>query len=159
MNSYTTRELFKNIKAKGIAVSSKDRYSFSKHDYFQVLNAYKGIFISGIETIDDILSNIDNGLNIDRYKISFCVKKYADVTDFKNKICNFIILKYGLKTSKGSPLSDKVKEINEIKYIHHIYKNNTVFSDFCRMYEFEHDLRMLLMKYTLITGCRRVAPG
>lgn len=37
-----------------------------------------------------------------------------------------------------------------IKYHHHIYNPSTLYTDFVRMYKFEHELRMLLLKYTLI---------
>ena len=150
MDSYTTKELFNNIKAKGIVVNSKDRTAFSKCDYFQVLNAYKGLFIAGVESIDNIVSNINSGVDILRYQKAFRIKKFADSNDLKNKICDYIVSKYGLKISKASSLSEKTASIKAIKYIHHIYKPNTYFLDFFRMYEFEHDLRMLLMKYTLI---------
>lgn len=43
-----------------------------------------------------------------------------------------------------------IKNIKRIKYVHHIYPVGTKYKDFVRMYKFEHELRLLLLKYTLI---------
>lgn len=42
------------------------------------------------------------------------------------------------------------KNISKIDYVHHIYPQNTQYGDFLRMYKFEHELRNMLLKYTLI---------
>lgn len=42
------------------------------------------------------------------------------------------------------------KNISKIDYVYHIYPQNTQYGDFLRMYKFEHELRNMLLKYTLI---------
>ena len=48
------------------------------------------------------------------------------------------------------PIKTLVAEIKRIDYIHHIYAEGTKYGDFVRMYKFEHELRLLLLRYTLI---------
>ncbi|MCI6350026.1 MAG: Abi family protein [Tenericutes bacterium] len=42
------------------------------------------------------------------------------------------------------------KNISKIDYVHHIYPQNTQYGDILRKYKFEHELRNMLLKYTLI---------
>ena len=66
MYSKTTQSLKQYLKRKGVLLSKEYSRQFSKYDYFQVVNGYKGLFISSVETIDDIFHNIDQGLGLDR---------------------------------------------------------------------------------------------
>lgn len=149
MKSNSTSELIKNLRRKGILFSNGDKILFENNDYFQVVNAYKGLFIQNVENIDDIINNINNSTNIDLYKTYFNIKSYNDNDDFENKVCNKIIEKYGLTCADTYSLQDKIKLIKKINYIHHIYKPTTFYKDFVRLYDFEHELRNLLLKYVL----------
>ena len=62
------------------------------------------------------------------------------------KICD----KYGINYKyfeSSDELKDKVKGI---KYYNHLYSNKVIYSDFVRIYKFEHELRNVLLRYTLI---------
>ena len=55
--------------------------------------------------------------------------------------------KYGIIADS---LEDKLKFINKIDYHLHRYDNKPRYRDFIRMYKFEHELRLMLLKYVLI---------
>jgi hypothetical protein len=86
MKVYTTKYLSEHLNAKGISKIYGDGSKFLKSDYFQVVNGYKTLFVLGVETIDDIMKNIDNGKDIDRYKKAFYIYSYKDENDLKNRI-------------------------------------------------------------------------
>lgn len=148
MKVFTNQQLENHLREKGIKLKRGDGNLFSKFDYFQVINAYKYLFLKGEENIDDIFKNIDNNIDIERYEKNYSIT-YISTNDFKNKICNKIIEKYGLKEDARSNLNEKVNVINSIKYTHHIYDENSYYNDFVRMYLFEHNLRNTLLKYVL----------
>lgn len=152
MKSCDTNKLINNIINKGISFRRGEKEFFRKHDYFQIINAYKGLFVSGVEKIDDIINNINmnDSESILRYRKNFQLNKSDSLADMKNKILNKLVSKYDL-SSNVNRLSeqDKMDLLNKIKYVHHIYKDNTFYGDFVRMYHFEHELRSILLRYTL----------
>lgn len=152
MKKNNTNQLKSFIRAKGILLDSEGSKQFEKHDYFQVVNAYKGLFISGIENITTIFTNIDSydSSKIKTYERIFHVKyNQKDPEKFKDKILDSIFLKYGINVNKGMPRQEKLKIVNkQINYKHHLY-NNPDFTDFVRRYEFEAQLRSLLLRHVL----------
>ena len=150
MKSFPTKKLIDNLSAKGIIFKPGEKNLFQRNDYFQIVNAYKSLFILKVENIQDIMRNINNNLEIDRYKKNFQISNYSDNNSLKNKICDRIIAKYGLNCTTTQALGDKIKAIEKIKYLHHVYKPNTFYGDFVRMFNFEHELRAILLKNTLI---------
>lgn len=54
MKSYTNTKLRKKLQNKGIILDNRKKSCFDKYSYYQVINAYKNIFSTGIENIDDI---------------------------------------------------------------------------------------------------------
>lgn len=156
MKHLNNNKLLKNLVSKGITCSRADKKLFEKYDYYQVVNAYKSLFVQDVEDIKKIFLNIDSdyltgsSLFLNRYKMNFQVKRASNASDFKTEVCKFICEKYGLKFDKTDSYTDLQPKIDSISFIHHIYKSNTKYSDFIRMYEFEHSLRSVLLKYTLI---------
>lgn len=152
MKKLTNDQLYLNARRKGILFSRGEKKEFEKYDYFQVINAYKALFVVGVESIDDIEKIIDsnNTNEIIRIQKYFDISTYNSTNDLKTKICLKIGKKYGLNFDKNSSLIDMKNEINRIRYIHHIYGPDALYKDFVRMYKFEHQLRSLLLKYVLI---------
>ena len=147
MEKHSNNLLIKGLEAKNITFQNKEKSKFNSYSYYQVINAYKSLFVSGVETIEDIYNNINNGIKINEYKASFGITANNDIF---REICKKICKKYGLKYSKMMKDSALKKNISKIEYVHHIYPLNTQYSDFLRMYKFEHELRNMLLKYTLI---------
>ncbi len=152
MKKYNNQQLKKVLRNKGIYLKTKDNEQFEKHDYYQVVNAYKGIFISGIETIDTIFRHIDNQdeLKIKSYEKTFGVKFDPTNKDkFKIKVLNSILNKYGITGYENQDCKHKLNIVkNQIKYKHHLYSSPD-FIDFVRMYEFETILCSVLLKHVL----------
>lgn len=73
MKSYTNTKLRKKLQNKGIILDEKKKQHFDKYSYYQVINAYKNIFSTSIENIDDIENNIKNSIDIDRYRKNFSI--------------------------------------------------------------------------------------
>lgn len=139
------------IKRKGISFERGDLKIFKNYDYYQVINGYKNLFIVGVETIDDIYNNLMQGVSINDYIDAFGLdKSLSNVNLIFDKICQKICSKYGLKFSKSWNANRMISEIKKIDYVHHKYASSAKFSDFVRMYKFEHELRLLLLRYTLI---------
>lgn len=107
----------------------------------------KIFFACDEDTFDDIKNNIKNKVKLDYYRNAFQIKSDIKDDDLFEAVCNRICKKYGLY---GKTLKEKEEQITVIKYHHHIYKPDTLYTDFVRMYKFEHELRMMLLKYTLI---------
>lgn len=139
-------QLFKIVKNKGISFERGESTSFKKNNYYQVINAYKNLFADQFESIDDIKNNIINSVKLDEYR---SVYNLATVTDDRlyDGVCSKICTKYGLE-AKNQP--EKEFKIKEMLFFRHVYMPNTKYSDFVRMYNFEHELRLLLLKYVLI---------
>ena len=147
METNSTNKLITITENKGITFLRGDKVLFKKYSYFQVVNAYKNLFTCAEETLDDIKDNITKGDKLEFYRKSFQIKNDIKDNDLYETICNRICKKYGLC---GKTLKDKEEQIRIIKYHHHIYNPGTLYTDFVRMYKFEHELRMMLLKYTLI---------
>lgn len=116
MKVYNTNELRNHLKEKGIQIKNNDINNFENNDYFQVINAYKPLFVINVEDLDKILLNIDKNNEIERYLENFSIESYQNNQELKDKIISKICLKYGIKNDK-----DAIKRIKEINYIHHIY--------------------------------------
>ncbi len=144
MKVYTNSQLNNHLNEKGIAKKRGDGITFLKNDYFQVVNGYKTLFVCGVENIDLIMNNIDSNIDIARYKKAYSIISVKDNNELKSKIVNRICEKYDI-TDKTNAI-DTIRNLN---YVHHIYDSNCTYNDFLRMYEFEHDLRCILLKYTL----------
>lgn len=149
METNTTDKLIDIVKRKDILFHRGEQVLFKKYSYFQVINAYKNLFVCDDETIMDIKNNINinNKNKIKYYRNSFKIKNDVTDNDLYENICNKICLKYGIK---AKTLSEKETLIDEIHYHHHMYIPNISYGDFLRMYKFEHELRMMLFKYILI---------
>lgn len=147
METNSTNKLIIIAKNKGIKFSRGDKNLFKKYSYFQVVNAYKNLFTCDEDTIEEIKDNISKKIKLNFYKKSFQVKSDVKDCDLYEAICDRICRKYGLC---GKTLQEKEEQIKIIKYHHHIYNPGTLYTDFVRMYKFEHELRMMLLKYTLI---------
>lgn len=150
MKSYTNTKLRKKLQNKGIILDDKKKQYFDKYSYYQVINAYKNIFSTGIENIDDIEKNINNSIDIDRYRKNFSISSDVNNSALFRGILISICQKYGINI-KYTDSNDEFKEkIKGIKYYNHLYSNKVMYSDFIRIYKFEHELRNVLLKYTLI---------
>lgn len=136
MKSYTNTKLRKNLQNKGIILDDKKKHYFDKYSYYQVINAYKNIFSTGIENIDDIEKNINNLTDIDRYRKVFSISSDTNITFLYRKILINICQKYGISlkyTESNAELKEKIKGI---KYYNHLYSNKVIYSDFIRIYKF-----------------------
>lgn len=147
METNSTNKLITITKNKGIKFLRGDKVLFKKYSYFQVINAYKNLFAIDEDDIEKIKSNITNKIRLNYYRKSFQIKDEVNDDDLYEAICDRICKKYGLC---GKNLQEKENQIKIIKYHHHIYTLDTLYIDFVRMYKFEHELRMMLLKYTLI---------
>ena len=150
METNSTAKLIKNLERKGIAFDFGEKQLFKKYDYYQVINAYKNLFVIDALNIDKIRKNIQNNIDIDRYKQYYGINSNCFGNDLFKEICKKIIKKYGLEYDKNMSVKTLVAEIKRIDYIHHIYAEGTKYGDFVRLYKFEHELRLLLLRYTLI---------
>lgn len=156
MDKYSTEDLINKIKRKGIKVTNDE--IVKKYDYFQVINAYKPLFISYVEKIGDIVKNIEecNKEKMKEYRYIYNIESSVKDDRLVAVILDKIISKYGLYvpkkyqsdyTPKG--IKFRIGLIEGIKFVLHHYEEGVEYSDFIRMYEFEHELRNLLLKYVL----------
>ena len=149
MQVYNTNKLIDNLIRKGIGVNASEKRKFVNYNYYQVINAYKNLFIDGIETIDEITNNILNGKDIERYKKCFNLGGSLNNQQMALAVCKYICKKYD-RYPKSKTLNGYISEIDGFKYYHHIYDNRVRYSDFIRIYKFEHELRTILLRYVLI---------
>lgn len=147
METNSTSKLIEITKNKGIVFERGDQVLFRKYSYYQVINAYKNLFIIDADTIDEIKNNISAGKKLLLYRKSFQINNNIPDNKLYETICSKICKKYGIS---ASTLFDQEEKIRLIKYHHHIYGPNTFYGDFVRLYKFEHELRIMLLKYTLI---------
>ena len=150
LETNSTSKLIKNLERKGISFEFGEKQLFKKYNYYQVINAYKNLFVADVENIDKIRKNIQNNIDVDRYKKYYGINSNIGGDILFKEICKKIIKKYGLEYNKNMSIKSFVAEIKRIDYIHHIYVKDTKYGDFVRMYKFEHELRLLLLRYTLI---------
>lgn len=150
MQVLSTNKLIENIERKGIEIDARGKKIFRRYNYYQVINAYKNIFVDSIETINDIRENIFRGKDLERYKKAFNISDDLPCDELFFKICKNICKKYDRQPVNSNDVNEYVKEINEIDYYHHIYNSRVRYSDFVRIYKFEHELRTILLRYVLI---------
>ena len=147
LNTNSTNKLIEILELKQIKFDKGEKALFRKYSYYQVVNAYKNLFVQDIEYIDTIRDNILQNKNIDFYRSIFKIKPDIKTEQLYEKICDKICEKYGLKSNS---LKEKEENIKQIQYHLHKYNSTTKYGDFVRMYKFEHELRLMLLKYTLI---------
>lgn len=147
MEKHSNNVLIEGLELKNIKFQFGEKSKFNKYSYYQVINAYKSLFVNSVERIEDIHNNITKGIKVNEYKKVFGIKSNTGI--FKD-ICRRICKKYGLKYTMTMSELALEKMITKINYVHHIYPNYTYYRDFLRMYKFEHELRLLLLRYTLI---------
>lgn len=151
MKSYTNTKLKKKLENKGICLDDKKKNKFDNYSYYQVINAYKNIFSINIENIDDIILNINQNKDIERYKKNYGISSLSTtnaqiIREIEIHICQ----KYGIQYKNSDTNTELLTRIKAIDYYNHLYSNKVMYSDFVRMYKFEHELRSVLLKYTLI---------
>ena len=106
----------KKLQNKGIILDDKKKRYFDKYSYYQVINAYKNIFSTRIENIDDIKKNIKNSIDIDRYRKKFSIYSDTNNSNLYRRILISICQKYGINL-KYTDSNDEFKEkIKGIKY-------------------------------------------
>lgn len=150
MESYTNNKLKKKLQRKGIILDERKKHCFEKYSYYQVINAYKNIFCMNIEDINDIENNINNSVDIERYKLNYNINDSLGNRSLFRRILINICTKYGI-SFKYTDSDDVLKQkVENIKYYNHLYSNKVMYSDFIRIYKFEHELRNVLLRYTLI---------
>ena len=66
METNSTAKLIKNLERKEITFDFGEKQLFKKYDYYQVINAYKNLFVIDVENIDKIRKNIHNNIDIDK---------------------------------------------------------------------------------------------
>lgn len=146
MQALTTYELYYRARSKGIKYKRGESNLFKRHSYFQLINAYKGLFVSSVYSIDQIENQIMSDSGKHKYYAQvYKINKYSNDKDLFIKVCKSISRRYNLKFDTNYPK----RLINSIKYSHHVYDLNAHLEDFQRMYEFEHDLRGVLLKHVL----------
>lgn len=151
MKTYTNNEIKKHLEAKGIKFQKNTSDLFDKYGYYQVINAYKNIFAVDIEDINDIIKNIDNEHDISRYKLNYNIEdQIIEKNSIKSTIFKSICNKYDMEIDSMETDAKMIKRIQDIKYYNHIYSKKVDYSDFIRIYKFEHELRSVLIKYTLL---------
>ena len=109
MKSYTNTKLRKKLQNKGIILDEKKKQHFDKYSYYQVINAYKNIFSTSIENIDDIENNIKNSIGIDRYRKDFSISNDTSNSTLYRGILISICQKYGINL-KYTDSNDELKE-------------------------------------------------
>lgn len=150
MKTNSSEKLIEILENKNISFNENcigDKTLFKKYSYYQVINAYKLLFITDVENIDKIKENIGSNKNLKTYRKDFSIKSNISDSELFECICTTICNKYGIVAEN---IDDKLKFITKIDYHLHRYDNSPHYRDFVRMYKFEHELRLMLLKYVLI---------
>lgn len=144
-----SQRLLEHLLSKGVIFRDEDKESFKNSDYFQVVNGYKRLFVERCETIDEMIDNIDKGIDIERYSNEFSAGDVRDPLILKESIVDQI---YARRCPDGIRLTleEKKKDISDTRFKHHVYISGSTFADFRRMFDFEHELRAVLLKYVLV---------
>lgn len=71
MNTNSTNKLIETLELKQIKFDKGEKALFRRYSYYQVVNAYKNLFVKDIEYIDTIRNNILQNKNIDFYRDIF----------------------------------------------------------------------------------------
>lgn len=146
MDTLNTYNLYKRICSKGIKTNRGDSNIFDKYRYFQLINAYKALFVCDVKRIDDIENDINTNQSMHSYYAnSYKVNKFSSSGDLFLKICKKICDKYGIEYESSRPKEN----INKITYIHHVYNKNTTVKDFVRIHKLETELRRILLSSVL----------
>ena len=87
MNTNSTNKLIEILELKQIKFDKGEKSLFRKYSYYQVINAYKNLFVKDIEYIDTIRSNILQNKNIEFYKNVFKIKPEIKTEELYEKIC------------------------------------------------------------------------
>ena len=150
MKAKNTQHLYQNLKRKGIQLDRGDIKYLQNYSYYQIINAYKPLFISNVKNIDDIKTDLVQGSNLDEYGRIFNKETFKNQqwNVFYHEICKRICETY-VGNHNNKTTSELEKLIKSKKYLLHLYDPNTKLNDFVRMYQFEHSLRNLLLKYIL----------
>ena len=90
MNTNSTNKLIEILELKQIKFDKGEKSLFRKYSYYQVINAYKNLFVKDIEYIDTIRSNILQNKNIEFYKNVFKIKPEIKTEELYEKICDKI---------------------------------------------------------------------
>ena len=64
LETNSTSKLIKNLERKGISFEFGEKQLFKKYNYYQVINAYKNLFVADVENIDKIRKNIQNNIDV-----------------------------------------------------------------------------------------------
>lgn len=158
LKKHTTQNLRSNLKRKGIDITGTSANFFETLNYYQIVNAYKPLFINQslkLVDINDLCVN-DKDFICNRYDLKS--SKYCSKNDLYEKVCDLIIEKYkqnyDLKGLKKQSYSNRIVEkeliINEkIDYRLHTYKGAKLI-DFRRIFDLEHELRSVYLKNVLL---------
>lgn len=149
MGEKGSQRLLDHLQSKGVIFRDEDIESFKNSDYFQVVNGYKRLFVERCETIDEMIDNIDKGIDIERYAKEFSAGDVRDPSSLKGLIVDQI---YARRCPGGNcfSLEEKKETISQTRFKHHVYISGSTFADFRRMFDFEHELRAVLLKYVLV---------
>lgn len=79
MDTNSTNKLIEILERKQIKFEKGEKSLFRKYSYYQVVNAYKDLFVKDIEYIDDIKNNISKGINIEFYRSTFKIKPDIEI--------------------------------------------------------------------------------
>ena len=84
LNTNSTNKLIEILELKQIKFDKGEKSLFRKYSYYQVINAYKNLFVKDIEYIDTIRSNILQNKNIEFYKNVFKIKPRRKPVKIRN---------------------------------------------------------------------------
>ena len=87
LNTNSTNKLIETLELKQIKFDKGEKALFRKYSYYQVVNAYKNLFVQDIEYIDTIRDNILQNKNIDFYRSIFKIKPDIKTEQLYEKIC------------------------------------------------------------------------
>jgi hypothetical protein len=147
MKSLSTNSLYQNLKRKGINTSYGDGTKLNSYNYYQVINAYKPLFITDVKNIDQIKNDFStNSLMVPEYIRIFALDENKINNDLYIDVLKKICKRYDKKVSKVQDMETLIKSK---KYILHIYSKKVYLNDFILMYKLEHTLRNFLLKYVL----------
>lgn len=150
MKSLKSSALISNLRYKGISFEKGDTKLLENYNYYQIINAYKALFITGVKSLDDIKNDIANQLNLELYARIFAVQYTSMMQPIT--LYELIVRKIAKRYSesyKREQITILETTVREKKYLLHIYDIDVRVKDFIRMYQFEHGLRLILLKYVL----------
>ena len=79
MEKHSNNLLIKGLELKNIKFQIGEKSKFNRYSYYQVVNAYKPLFVDSVETIDDIYNNINNGIKVSEYKKAYGISANNDI--------------------------------------------------------------------------------